>query len=118
MRNQFNYRLNIIHSITKDSDKHRHTLEISYYIKYCMPDISLLDITENIAKSIFEKYQNVYLNDIEIFKDDTSIENIAEILFKELSDEIKPLNAVLYQLDVAETPLRVYSIIRPAEIEI
>ncbi len=55
-------------------------------------------------------YQESYLNDMEVFAGDTTIENVGEVICREINDRAMQMGINLYRFEIAETPLRSYVI--------
>lgn len=107
--------ISISHSNDKDRQKaHIHTVEVGVFVK---ADGIILDLQqcvymENVFLKCLEPYQEKYLNDIEGFEDDVSIEYLGERLFYQVSGKINDGNVYVERLEIAETPLRTYILTR------
>lgn len=91
-----------------------HTVEVAAYVKFeeLQSDLRRFDDTEVIIEKCLFKYQECYLNDLEGFADDVSIEHFGEMLFYQLDDEIKKNGMRMERFEISETPLRTYIITR------
>ncbi|PYG85019.1 6-pyruvoyl tetrahydropterin synthase-like protein [Ruminiclostridium sufflavum DSM 19573] len=107
------YRLNAKHSLLSDTENiHPHTFEISLFIeqgsKYKQVSFNALD---KIVKPFLFRYQNSYLNNIPPFNMlEPTIENMGETFYEELKTILNSKKFNLIQLEISETPLRVYLI--------
>ena len=67
-------------------------------------------VIEHKLHGYLNTYAGVYLNDFPIFSGDTSIENIGEVFFSEISALVAEDGQTLMRLEIGETPLRCYVI--------
>lgn len=103
--------LAIQHSYDGNKDNlHAHTIAINCSMKTETEDIIDYKKVEKIIHSCIEKYENKYLNDLEEFKDNATIERLGEVLCFEIDDAIKEIGYEMDRFEIGETPLRVYVI--------
>lgn len=106
------YRLNAKHSLRSDAKNiHPHTFEVSLLIEQFQlkKDVDLYSSIDSIVESFLSLYQNQYLNDISPFNQlEPSIENMGNIFYEELKAILNNEQLNLIQLEISETPLRVY----------
>ncbi len=106
------YRLNAKHSLSSDAKNiHPHTFEISLFIEQFQleREVALNSSIDIIVDNFFCNYQNQYLNDISPFNElEPSIENMGNIFYEELKAILNNERLNLIQLEISETPLRVY----------
>ncbi len=106
------YRLNAKHSLSSDAKNiHPHTFEISLLIEQLQLEIEidLYSSIDRIVEDFLLLYQNQYLNDIPPFNQlEPSIENMGNIFYEELKVILNNKQLNLIQLEISETPLRVY----------
>ncbi len=106
------YRLNAKHSLSSDANNiHPHTFEISLLIEQLQLEkgVGLYSSIDRIVENFLSLYQNQYLNDISPFNQlEPSIENMGNIFYEELKALLNNEQLNLIQLEISETPLRVY----------
>jgi 6-pyruvoyl tetrahydropterin synthase-like protein len=106
------YRLNAKHSFSNDvKNIHPHTFEISLLFEQLQPEkrIALYSSIDRIVENFLLRYQNQYLNDISPFNQlEPSIENMGDVFYEELKVIFYNEKLNLIQLEISETPLRVY----------
>ncbi len=106
----FHFYLPIIHSAGPGRAPHNHTLELAVQLKRLSDDfVGFRQLEQNMADHI-KQYANVYLNDMEAFRNGANIEDIGDLLFQELYELLQAENAILERLEIGETPLRVYAV--------
>jgi len=107
------YRLNARHSFNGVKEKiHPHTFEISLYIEQIQVKTLVAYATiDKIVELFLLEYQNQYLNDVSTFiKIEPIIENIGNIFYEALKVILREEQFNLLQLEISETPLRIYLI--------
>lgn len=107
------YRLNARHSFNGVKEKiHPHTFEISLYIEQIQVKTLVAYATiDKLVELFLIKYQNQYLNDVSPFIQlEPTIENIGDIFYEELKKILHKEQFNLLQLEISETPLRIYLI--------
>ena len=107
------YRLNARHSFNGVKEKiHPHTFEISLYIEQIQVKTLVAYATiDKIVELFLLEYQNQYLNDVSTFiKIEPTIENIGNIFYEALKVILREEQFNLLQLEISETPLRIYLI--------
>ena len=70
---------------------------------------------EQSAKEVLDIYRNKFLNEFEEFGNNTTIENVGEVLFKKLYPLFKEKHRDIIRFEISETPLRVYAIVTETE---
>lgn len=109
---KFSYNLNASHSFNYEKEEsHSHSFAIVLYIEIKDGRQFLsFDQVENIMNQHIEPLRGTYLNELPMFQNVVpTIENIGGYLFDELTNCI-PEEFELIQLEISETPLRIYSI--------
>lgn len=108
---KFKYRLNAKHSFSSDTKNiHPHTFEILLFIESNKngKQVASFEIDE-IVEQFLLSYQNQYLNDISPFNQlEPTIENMGDIFYEQLKVILSNKEFNLIQLEISETPLRVY----------
>ncbi len=90
--------------------EHNHTLEITLYLKIPGNGVVRFSDLERGLNGVLQPFQERYLNDISMFKGDTTIENIGEITCSLMNSKAEEMGIDLYRYEIAETPLRTYVI--------
>ena len=67
-------------------------------------------MVENVIGKCIAKYDNKYLNDLDEFKENATIERLGEVLCFEIDDALKDIGYEMDHFEIGETPLRVYVI--------
>lgn len=109
--------ISISHSNDGDREKtHVHTVEVGAFVKAegIILDLQKCIDVENVFLKCLEPYQECYLNDMEGFSEDVSIEYLGETLFYQVSEKINDGAVYVERLEIAETPLRTYILTRTA----
>lgn len=93
---------------------HFHTVEVAAYVKYHDPesDLKKVDDVKKVIDSCFAPYQEAYLNDMEGFEEQVTIEHLGETLFYKLNQMLTDGDMFLEKLEIGETPLRTYIVTR------
>ena len=100
----------IQHSFDGNKDNsHVHTVEINCTIK-TLEDIIDYRMTEGLIADCISKYENKYLNDLDSFREDATIEHFGEVLCGEIDEELSENGYSMNRFEIGETPLRVYVI--------
>ena len=106
--------LEMSHSFDGDRKKeHNHTLEILCFVELDTSggfDVMDYNKVERQLLDCLAPYQESYLNDMEVFAGDTTIENVGEVICREINDRAMQMGINLYRFEIAETPLRSYVI--------
>ena len=89
---------------------HAHTIAINCNIKTEINEIIDYKKVETNIKKCLDKYENNYLNDLDAFKENATIERFGEVLCYEIDDELKKIGYEMDRFEIGETPLRVYVI--------
>ena len=89
---------------------HAHTLEINCSVKTETEDIIDYNKVEKLIRECLEKYENKYLNDLDEFKTNATIERLGEVLCYEIDNALKEISYEMDRFEIGETPLRVYVI--------
>lgn len=105
------YRLPMSHSSTMQKENsHYHVIEITVQAEYDQQTFIEFQDMERVLNQCLDPYKNQYLNEMEEFDEDTSIENIAEVFYEKLSQAFANEGWNLTKIEVGENPLRVYII--------
>ncbi len=112
------FRLPIDHSFDGSPEKkHHHVIEIA--IEFVCPEdtelFSSVKGAEQSSKEVLDIYRNKFLNEFEEFGNNTTIENVGEVLFKKLYPLFKEKHRDIIRFEISETPLRVYAIVTETE---
>lgn len=107
----FKYYFNAGHSVDNDiHHQHNHTFQISLYIG--IKDVKgqyLFNEMDEHIHSYLSQYEGQFLNDMEVFQGiGTNIEDIGDVFYDELKEQLGLLGFRLYQLEISENPLCVY----------
>ena len=92
-----------------EANRHVHTIEINCTIK-TSEDIIDYRLTESLIAGCISRYENKYLNDLEDFKGDATIEHFGEVLCAEMDQVLDENGYSMNRFEIGETPLRVYVI--------
>jgi len=107
--------ITISHSNDYNRDNaHYHTVEVATFVKYhdLELDVTKVEDIKKIIDSCFEPYYEKYLNDMEGFEEEVTIEHLGEQLFWELNRALEYEEMFVERLEIGETPLRTYIITR------
>jgi hypothetical protein len=122
----FHYYLPITHSVDNIIDhKHSHTLEITTYIRllsgFEQDDIQSRSVDgkqtrsrekfgeiEKFASEFLKRYEGQYLNSLNEFGGDASIEHVGDVIYAAMSEYLLAKQLFLERLEIGENPLRVY----------
>ncbi len=96
----------------KKENAHGHTVEIAAFLRL---DNEVLDVhkfgdTEVKIETYLAPYQECYLNEMEGFEKNVSLEYLGEVLFSTLEDRFFGSTISMERLEISETPLRTYII--------
>lgn len=93
---------------------HFHTVEIAAFVKYHNPDsdLKIVEEVKNIVDSCYTPFREAYLNDMEGFEEEVSIEHLGEMLFFKMNQVLDDSGMFLERLEIGETPLRTYIVTR------
>lgn len=106
------YRLNITHS--RDNNKlnaHAHVFEITLFLEPKKGGFSEFGDIEETMNGVLGIFQNKFLNDMEIFEGNTSLENVGEVAWKLLCEAYDEEGKwEVDRLEISEIPTRIYVI--------
>jgi 6-pyruvoyl tetrahydropterin synthase-like protein len=108
---KFKYRLNAKHSFNGIVENiHPHTFEISLYIEQIQAKtIVAFSTIDKIVEQFLLDYQNQFLNELSPFNQlEPTIENMGDVFYEELKVILHKNQFNLLQLEISETPLRIY----------
>ena len=109
---QYKFNLNASHHILindKRNQAHLHTFKLSLFIKTPDQKFVLYSDMEQLVESFLHPYSNEQLNQIPPFDElEPTLENIGDIFFDKLKVVLKDKGMTLVQLEISETPARVY----------
>lgn len=107
------YYLNATHSFDYDvSHAHAHTFTVSFWIQQPGEEeyFSFYDIDRMISGYI-DRFNGKYLNEEPEFAAlNPTLENIGDVMFKEVEKRLDKEHVTLLQVEICENPLRVYSV--------
>ena len=109
---KFKYYLNASHSFHNEREhKHAHTFSITLFIEILEKEfISFYEVDKRLDQ-YFKNFNGQYLNDLEEFsRIEPTCENMGDYFYEELRERLKKYKMHLMELDIAETPVRKYSI--------
>lgn len=109
--------ISISHSNDGDREKaHVHTVEVAAFVRSdeIVFDLHKYKEVENLFQQCLEPYQECYLNEMDGFGKDVSIEYLGEELFYRISDKLNEGTIYIERLEIGETPLRTYILTRTA----
>jgi 6-pyruvoyltetrahydropterin/6-carboxytetrahydropterin synthase len=90
---------------------HSHTWEVAMGIAVVGDKMVLFSEIEKKINTLLDRYQDKYLNSIPPFDVvNPTVENVCEYLYKEVSKAIQESGWMLLNLEMSETPSRVYHI--------
>lgn len=105
--------ISIFHGATNDRLKsHSHTVELSLYLFKPGKDMLNFSKVETAINNCLQPYHGQFLNEMPEFKEDTSIEQIGEVLYVKLQEAMDAYGLTLERFEIGETPLRTYIIRR------
>lgn len=107
--------ISISHSNDNNKEEaHIHTVEIAAFVRTNDEQEALkkFDDTESLIDACLEPYQECYLNDMEGFEENVSIEYLGERLFNKLDAMLSDNNMYMERFEISETPLRTYILTR------
>ena len=108
---ELKYRLPMSHSSSSDKTKsHHHVIEVTVFAELMGQSFVEFNDMDMVLKECLDVYRNQYLNDMEEFHGDTSIENLTEVFFAKISKRFLQENWKLTKIEAGENPLRVYII--------
>ena len=105
--------ISISHSNNQSREHiHSHTIEVAAFIKYMESQSEVIRFreVENLLDDSLAPYQKGYLNDMEGFERDASIEHLGEVLFYHLYEILNKQGLNMERFEISETPLRTYII--------
>ncbi len=109
------FRLPIDHSFDGSVEKkHHHVIEIAveYHGNDAEEDFKIINKAEQIIGDILNGYRNVFLNEMPEFENNTTIENVGEVLYKKIDPAFGEKDLKINRLEISENPLRVYAIVK------
>lgn len=107
----YKYYFNAEHGFEGNRDKaHAHTFQLVLYIGMKnSKEPHLFNEMDRSVREYLQHYEGEYLNDMEEFRGrGTSIEDIGEVFYDDLTEWIENKGGRLYQLEISENPLCVY----------
>lgn len=109
--------ISISHSNDGEKENaHIHTVEIAAYVRASEDQEGLrkFDDTEVLIESSLEPFRECYLNEVEGFEENVSIEFLGETLFYKLNEKLSENGMYMERFEISETPLRTYILTRTA----
>lgn len=109
--------ISISHSNDGEKENaHIHTVEIAAYVRASEDQEGLrkFDDTEVLIESSLEPFRECYLNEMEGFEENVSIEFLGETLFYKLNEKLSENGMYMERFEISETPLRTYILTRTA----
>lgn len=111
---KYKFYLNINHAIRMEGtmgEVHSHTWEVAMGIAMSGHGMVRFSDIEKRVNTFLDKYQDTYLNGIEPFNAiNPTLENVCEYLFRRISKEIGESGWMLLNMEMSETPTRVYHV--------
>lgn len=107
------YYFNAGHSPDGDREKqHSHTFQVVLYVSIGDAEGQhLFGDLEQSVREYLNGYEGRYLNEMDQFRGrGTNIEDIGEVFYTDLLEQMKEKGFRLYQLEISENPLCVYII--------
>ncbi|MCR5703381.1 MAG: 6-carboxytetrahydropterin synthase [Eubacterium sp.] len=114
--NQYKYKfyLNANHSIIINGNMgeiHPHTWEISLDVIKVVDEFVMFSEVEKAVEETLEPYQDQYINEVNPFDSlNPTLENLTKYLGDQIGERLKKEGWLLIQIEVAETPSRIYII--------
>lgn len=106
------YRLSIQHSADNNiENKHSHVVEVEVYVRPDDDEFIEFQEMDKMLKMALDKYQHKYLNELEDFQGNVTMEGIAEVIYSHLLKIFDGVGWMIARLQVSETPLRTYAIV-------
>ncbi|QPS71002.1 6-carboxytetrahydropterin synthase [Lactococcus garvieae] len=91
--------------------KHNHTWEIVCEFKGLNDKFISFFEAEKVVRNILDKFEGTYLNETPTFKNiNPTLENVTEVFFERLSQDIKKVDGQLVQVEIAEKPTHIFRI--------
>lgn len=107
------YYLNAMHSSDQNiAHKHYHSFYLTLYIAVVGETdfIPFFQVDEKI-KEYLSQYWDTYLNELEPFRfKPPTVENMGDFFYEEIKVLLKEMQLDLMQLEISETPVRVYAV--------
>lgn len=110
---KYKYYLNAQHCLDYQKERaHAHTFTFTLFFGALSIDgFYKFEVVEDIMKQYFNQFKGKYMNEIPPFDQKSpSIEYIGEVFYEKLKILFLENNFNLIQLEISETPVRVYSI--------
>lgn len=111
---KYKFYLNMNHSVKMDGKRgqiHSHTWEVAMGIAMVSNGMVRFSEIEKKVNALLDKYQDKYLNDIEPFNTmNPTLENVCDYLYKQVTKEIQESGWMLLNMEMSETPSRVYQV--------
>ncbi len=111
---KYKFYLNLNHSVEMDGNRgqiHSHTWEVAMGIAMATQGMVRFSDIEKKVNTLLDKYQDKYLNDIEPFNAiNPTLENVCDYLFRLVSKELQESGWLLLNMEMSETPSRVYHV--------
>lgn len=111
---KYKFYLNMNHSVMMEGNRgqiHSHTWEIAMGIAMSDHGMVRFSDIEKRVNTLLDKYQDKYLNDITPFNViNPTLENVCDYLFRQVSKEIGESGWMLLNMEMSETPTRVYQV--------
>lgn len=111
---KYKFYLNLNHSVEMNGNRgqiHSHTWEVAMGIAMVTQGMVRFSDIEKKVNSMLDKYQDKYLNDIAPFNViNPTLENVCDYLFRRITKEIEESGWMLLNLEMSETPSRIYHV--------
>ena len=105
---KYRTKLNILHSMGGNSI-HNHTLDIEILIRDHQKVFASFNDNEKTIENYFKQFEGRYINDLENFRGtQATIEDMGEVFFQELKQELDNPDFQMESISVGETPSRKY----------
>lgn len=110
---KYKYYLNALHSFDDQKEHaHVHTFSFVLYIEAVEENkfVSFSEV-DKLMQEFFHEYTGVYLNEHPSFLGkNPTIENIGDVFFEILQEQLSIRSFHLIQLEITENPVRVYTV--------
>jgi len=111
---KYKFYLNLNHSVIMNGVMgviHSHTWEIAMGIAMANNGMIRFSEIEEKINALLDKYQDKYINEIMPFDViNPTLENVCEYFFRQISRTIQESGWMLLNLEMSETPSRVYHV--------
>ena len=109
------YKFNARHNIKNNDieDAHVHTFCINFYVEFKDKGMINMSYFQELIQKYFSKYNGKFINELEPFSTlclPTTIENMAQIFYKDLKPMFLKNDIELLSLDLGDSPFGLFSL--------